>query len=114
MRLGRLRRHLPPLGVAFLVEAGQREEGVLALRGDLGRRAVGAEEVVDGKFIERDQPRHPPRHLRMSGQRAVLGPRQRQPRLHLGKDGRGAGHRSGGQRENWERRIHATSASRSI
>jgi len=90
------RRHLPPLGVAFLIEAGQRKEGVATLLGDLGRRAVGAEEIVGGKFVERDQPRHPPRHLRVSGQRAVLGPRQRQACLQFGKHGHGAGYRCGG------------------
>ena len=35
--LGRLRRHLPALGVTVLIDAGEAEEAVLALRGDIGR-----------------------------------------------------------------------------
>ena len=90
------RRHLPALGVAFPVKPGEPEEAVLALAGDGSRRAVGAKEIVDVEFVERDQARDHARHLGMSRQRAVLGPRQRQPRLHFRKDCRGTGDRSGG------------------
>ena len=109
--LRRLRRHLPALGVTVLVEAGEPEEAVLALHRDIGRRAVGAEELVDIEFVMRHQPRDHFGHLGMSGQRAVLGARQRQPRLQFGEGHRGAGNRGGGQRENRKGRIHATSAS---
>ena len=108
---GRLRRHLPALGVTVLVDAGEPEEAVLALRGDIGRRAVGAEELADIEFVMRQQPRDHLGHLGMSGQRAVLGPRQRQPRLQFGEGHRGAGKCGGGQRQNRKGRIHATSAS---
>ena len=109
-----LRRHLPALGEPVLVDAGKPEEAVLAPGGDRRRRAIGPEEIVDVEFIERDQARDAPRHLRMSRERAVLGARQRQPRLQFGKGYRGAGEGGRGKRQNRERRIHATSASRSI
>ena len=105
--LGRLRGHLPALGVALLVEAGEPEEAVLALQRDVVGRAVGAEEIVDVEFVKRHQPRDHVGHLGMSGQRAVLGARQRQPRLQFGEDCRGASDRSGGQGENRKGRIHA-------
>ena len=103
----RLRRHLPALGVALLIEAGEAEEAVLALHGDVVGRAVGAEEIVDIEFVMRHQPRDHLGHFGMSGQRAVLGARQRQPRLQFGEDCRGASDRSGGQRKNRKGRIHA-------
>ena len=103
----RLGRHLPALGVALLIEAGEPEEGVLALHGDVAGRAVGTEEAVDIEFVMRQQPRDHFGHFGMSGQRAVLGARQRQPRLQFGEDCRGASDRSGGQRKNWKGRIHA-------
>ena len=112
--LGRLRGHLPAPGVALLVESGEPEEAVLALRGDIGRRAVGTEEVADIEFVMRHQPRDHFGHFGMSGQRAVFGPRQRQPRLQFGESHRGAGNRNGGQRQNRKGRIHAASASQSI
>ena len=90
MRVRRLGRHLPALGVALLIEAGEPEEGVLALQGDVGGRAVGTEEVVDIELVMRHQPRDHFGHFGMSGQRAVLGARQRQPRLQFGEDCRGA------------------------
>ena len=70
-------------------------------------RAVGTEEVVDIELVMRQQPRDHFGHFGMSGQRAVLGARQRQPRLEFGEDCRGASDRSGGQRKNWKGRIHA-------
>ena len=103
----RLRRHLPALGVALAIEAGEAEEGVLALHGDVAGRAVGTEEVVDIELVMRHQPRDRFGHFGMSGQRAVLGTRQRQPRLQFGEDCRGANDRSGGQRKNRKGRIHA-------
>ena len=112
--LRRLRRHLPALGVALLVEAGEPEEAVLARHRDVSRRAVGTEELVDVELVMRHQPRDQLGHLGMSGQRAVFGARQRQPRLQFGEDCRGASDRSGGQRENRKGRIHATSASQSM
>ena len=105
------RRHLPSLGEALGIEFGERKEGVLALGSDFRRRAVGTEIFFGGKFVERQQACYPAGHLRMSAQRAVLGPRQFEARLELGKGSGGAGHRHGGQRENRERRIHARSAS---
>ena len=109
--LGGFRRHLPALGVTLLVQLGEPEEGVLALHRDIDRRAVGAEEFVDIKFVMRHQPRDHFGHFGMSGQRAVFGPRQRQPRLQFGESHRGAGNRNGGQRQNRKGRIHAASAS---
>jgi len=102
----RLQRHLPALGEPLLVEAGKPEKAVLAPCGNRGRRAVGPEKIADVEFIERDQPRHQARHFRMSGQRAMLGPRQGQSRPQFGKDRRGADHRGTGKRENRKRRIH--------
>jgi hypothetical protein len=104
---GRLGRHLPALGVALLIERGEPEEGVLALHGDVGGRAVGAEEIVDIELVMRHQPCDHFGHFGMSGQRAVLGARQRQPRLQFGEDCRGASNRGGGQRKNRKGRIHA-------
>ena len=101
-----LHRHLPALGVPLAVEAGEAEEAVLALGGYIGRRAVGSEEIVDVEFVERDQARHQARHLGMSGQRTVLGPRQRQPRPQFGKGDGGADDRCTGERQNRKRRIH--------
>ena len=103
----RLGRHLPALGVARLIEAGEPEEGVLALHGDIGGRAVGTEKAVDIELVMRHQPRDHFGHFGMSGQRAVLGARQRQPRLQFGEHCRGASNRSGGQRKNRKGRIHA-------
>ena len=108
-----LRRHLPALGEAVLVERGQPEEAVLALGGDRGRRAVGTEEVVDVEFVERDQPRHPARHLGMSGQRAVLGPRQRQARLAIWERQPRCRRPRRRREQNRKRRIHASSANQS-
>jgi hypothetical protein len=90
-------RHLPALGIALLIEAGEAEEGVLALHGDVAGRAVGSEEAVDIELVMRNQPRDHFGHFGMSGQRAVLGARQRQPRLQFGEDCRGTSDRSGGQ-----------------
>ncbi len=101
-----LRRHRAAFGVAFLIEAGEPEEAILALRGDGRRRAVGTEEIVDIEFVEWDQPRDRARHLRMSGQRAVLGARQRQSRVQF-REGRGGSRRGGGEGENQNGRIHA-------
>jgi hypothetical protein len=106
-------RHLAAAGEHILVELRQPEEAVLALHRHRGRRAIGAEEIVDVEFVERDQPRHHARHLRMPGERAVLGARQRQPRLHFGETGCDGGRRGGSERKNRERRIHATSANQS-
>ncbi len=92
-----LRRQLPPLGVAIGVELCERKERVPAFGRDFRRRAVGVEVPLVGKLVKRQQARHTPRHLRMSGQRAVLGPRQIKARLDLGEGDGGAGHRSGGQ-----------------
>ena len=78
-----------------------------------GKPAVGTEEIVDVEFVERDQTRHHARHLRVPGERAMLGARQRQSRLHFGKTNCGDGRRGGGERENRKRRIHATSANQS-
>ena len=105
-----LQRHLPSPGVALLVERREFEKAVLPLQGDFRRRAVRAEEIIDAEFVERHQPRDQPGHLGMSRQRAVLGPRQRQPGVQFGKDCRGAGYRNRGQGQNRKRRIHATSA----
>ena len=74
------------------------------------RGAIRAEEIIDTEFVERHQPRDQAGHLGMSGQRAVFGPRKRQPGVQFRKDCRGAGYRNRGQGENRERRIHATSA----
>jgi hypothetical protein len=108
--LGRLRRHLPAGGVALLVEPRQPEEAVLPPGGDISRRSVGAEEIVDIELIERHQPRHQAGHFGMSGQGTVFGPRKSQAGVQFGEDGRGAGYRSGGQGQNRKGRIHATSA----
>lgn len=102
--------HLPAAGEALLVKRGKAEEAVLAAGGDLRRRAVGTEEIIDVEFIMRHQPRDHFGHFRMSGQRAMLGARQRQSGLQFGDGHCSAGNRGGGQRQNWERRIHATSA----
>ena len=102
----RLQGQRPALGKPLAVETGEPEETVLALRGDLGRRAVGTEEVVDVELVERDQPRHQARHLGVPAQRAVLGPRQRQPRAQSGNGGGGAGNRGRGERQNRKVRIH--------
>ncbi len=101
-----LQRHFPAAGEPLPVELGEPEEGVLTLGGYLSRRAVRTEKIVDVELIERDQARHPARHLGMPGQRAVLGPRQRQPRPQFGVCGRGGHDRGAGERENRERRIH--------
>ena len=103
----RLGRHLPALGVALLIEAGEAEEGVLALHGDVAGRAVGTKEAVDIELVMRQQPRDHFGHFGMSGQRTVLGAGQRQPCLQFGEDRRGAHDRSGGQRKNRKGRIHA-------
>ena len=100
------RRHRPAFGVAFPVETGEPEEAVLALGGDSRRRAVGTEEIVDIELVERDQPRYGTRHLRVSGQRAVFGARQGQPRVQF-REGRGGSRRGGGKGENQNGRIHA-------
>jgi hypothetical protein len=86
--LGGFARQRPALGIALLIEAGEPEEGVLALGGDAPRRAVGAKEIVDLELVVRDQPRNGPRHLRVPRQRPVLGARQRQTGVQFGK-GRG-------------------------
>ncbi len=101
-----LQRHLPALGEALLVEAREPEEAILTPGADRSRRAVGPEKIVDIEFIERDQPRRQARHLGMSGQRAVLGARQRQARPQFGKYRSCTDHRSTGERENRKRRIH--------
>ncbi len=100
-------------GVVLGIEAGEPKEGVLALGGDVGRCAVGAEEIVDIEFVMGHQAGHHLGHFGMPGQRAVLGPRQRQPRLHFGEGCGDAGNRGGGQRQNRKGRIHAASASES-
>ena len=104
--LGGLRRHLPALGVALFEQAGEAEEGVLPLHGDVRGRAVGGKEAGDIELIMRYQPRHHFGHFGMSSQRAVLGARQREPRLQFGEDGRGACDCGGGQRKNRKGRIH--------
>ena len=76
------------------------EEAILAPGRDFGRRGVGAEERVDVEFVVRDQPRHPARHPGMAGQRAVLGLRQLEPGLDLGRHHSGHGNGAGGKREN--------------
>ncbi len=101
-----LQGHCPAFGEPLPVVVGEPEETIPTLRGNLRRRAVGIEEIVDAELIERDQPRHQARHPGMSGQRAVLGPRQRQPRPQFGKDGGGAGDRGAGERQNRKGRIH--------
>ena len=95
--LGGFRRHLPALGVTLLIKFCEPEEAVLAVHGDIDRRAVGAEELADIEFVMRQQPRDHFGHFGMSGQRAVLGTRKRQPRLQFGEGHRGAGNRNGGQ-----------------
>ena len=80
-----IHRHLPSPGVSLLVEVCEPEEAVLTLHGDFGRRAVGAEEIIDVEFVMRDQPGNHLGHFGMSGQRAVFCPRQRQPRLQFGE-----------------------------
>ena len=102
----RVRRHLAAAGEALLIERRESEEAVLALHGDRGRRAVGAEERVDVELVMRDQPRHQARHLGVSGERAMLGARQRQPGLELGGGDGGHGDRAGGERENRKRCVH--------
>ena len=82
----RLRGHLPALGVAVLVEAGEPEEAVLARHSQFGRGAIGREEIVDVEFVIRQEPRDQLGHLGMAGQRAVLCAGQRQPRLQFGED----------------------------
>ena len=104
---GRLCRHLPSLGVALFIETREPEEAVLALHGDVVRRAVGAEEAADLELVMRHQPRDHFGHFGMPSQRAVLGARQRQPRLQFGEDCRGNSDRSGGQGKNRKGRIHA-------
>ena len=110
---GGFRRHPPALGEALLIERGQRKEAVLAFRRYITGRAVGAEEVVGVEFIKRDQPRQAARHLRVPGQRPVLGQRQLDPGLDLRSHRCGRRHRAGGQRKNWKRRIHNHSANQS-
>lgn len=61
---------------ACVINLGQREESCLAARGDFLRRAIAAEESVLVVFVKRDQLRHALGHPGMTGQRAVLGPRQ--------------------------------------
>ncbi len=111
---GRLRRQLPALGEALLVDGCEPEEAVLPLACDFRRRGVGAEEFVDVEFVEWDQPRHPARHLGMPGERAVLGPRQLDPGLDLGPHHGGHRDRAGGKRQNRNRCIHAPSANQSF
>ncbi len=55
---GGFRRQRASPGVAVRIEAREPEEGVLALGGDVRRRAVGAEEIVNVELVVRDQPRH--------------------------------------------------------
>src|SRR5579872_6948097 len=110
---GGLGRQRAALGIKLGIKLSERKEGLSASGGDFVRRAIAAEIFAIGKFVKRDQPRHPARHFRMPSQRAVLGARQCQPRRELREDS-GAGHRRGGERENRERRIHARSASWSI
>ena len=112
--LRRLRRHLPALGEALLVEAGEPEEAVLALHGDLGRRAVGAEEIVDVEFVD-TAPGAPPccDILECPVSERCLARDSASRACNLGKISRGAGNRGGGQRQNRKGRIHAASASQS-
>ena len=108
-----LRRHLPALGVTVLVETGEPEEAVLALRGDISRRAVGAEEIVDIEFVMRHQPRDHLDILECPVSERCLARDSASRACNLGKGHRGAGNRGGGQRQNRKGRIHATSASQS-
>ena len=87
----RLRGERAALGEFLLEQRAEAEEAVLASSGDLPRRAIGAEEVVDFELITRDQLGDPARHLGMAGERAVLGTRQ----LDAGLDLRGDGGRHG-------------------
>src|SRR6185437_10399633 len=61
--------HLPALGVARLIKAGEMEEGLPPLLDDFGRRAVGTEETVVIEFVKRQQPRNHLGHFGMTGQR---------------------------------------------
>ena len=108
--LCRFSGRLPAAREALLVKSGETEEAVLTSVGDLRRRAIGAEEIIDVEFVMRHQPRDHLGHFGMSGQRAMLGARQRQSGLQFRDSYRSAGNRGGGQRENRERRIHASSA----
>ena len=83
------------LGIALAVMRAQPREGSLAPSSNLLRRIVDAEEVALVVFIERHQGRDPARHPRVTGQRAVLGLRQRQAALELDQ---GRGDRAGAKR----------------
>ncbi|MGY4421295.1 hypothetical protein ACVWY2_003744 [Bradyrhizobium sp. JR6.1] len=115
LQVGDPLRHLggqrAALGIAIRVEAGEAEEAVLPLHRDVLRCSVGAEEFVDVEFVVRHHARHHLGHLGMSGQRAVLGPRQREAGLNFGEGCGGAGKRGGGQRENRKGCFHDRSAS---
>ncbi len=88
------------LGEALLVERGEALEAGLALADGVVRRAIRAEEALRIIAPGRDQPRHPARHARMAGKRAMLGPRQGEPRAALGGSS-GSGERSGPPQEEW-------------
>jgi hypothetical protein len=103
---GRLRGGLAAPGEATLEGGAEPEEGVLPLRSDFGRSAIGREEIVDVELVVRDQPRHPARHLRVSGQGPVLGPRQFKARLELGGDRCRRGDDAGRKRQHRNRCIH--------
>jgi hypothetical protein len=70
------------------VEPGEPHEAGAATRDDVVGRAVTAEECGFVVVVRRNQRGDAPRHPRMAGERAVLGPRQLEPGLELDAGGR--------------------------
>jgi hypothetical protein len=83
------------------------EEAILALSADCRRRAIGTKEIIDIELVKRDQSGDEPRYLRMTCQRAVFGPGQRQSRSQFKKEGRAYEDCEGGSSKNQKKRIHA-------
>lgn len=80
-------------GKAGFVERGKLGETVTPARGDVRRRAIGAEKAVLAILIKRHQSREPARDPGVTGKRFVLGLRQFKPLLQgrdRSRDRRGA------------------------
>jgi hypothetical protein len=101
-----LRGHLQAFRKPLPAVLRETEERVAPLAGDLGRSAVGCEELLRVEIVERNQSCNAPRQLRVTGKRAMLGARQQQSRVEFEK---GEGRKDGGRRkdENQQGLVHA-------
>src|SRR5262249_32271019 len=77
------------LGKARGIKRRQAHETIMAERGDLVWRIVGAEESAFVVFVERYQGGYSPRHSRVTAERGVLRPGQLQPALQCHQRSRG-------------------------